>query len=158
MKSQFVLLVMDCNWILIQHILFNTPFARSLTLILQNRHFYIPVFPSNISCNYLDFFSFIHSLYIKRKKCRAHKKSHKILRDLRDIFFAWLFVSYLCVTFNMRDFFRFLFSATFSSLEHLKQRQFLSGKWMGYWKQTWKLSEFHLVAINKLHIFFSNQL
>ena len=39
------------------------------------------------------------------RKCRAHKKSRKILRVLRDIFFTRLFVFRLCATFIVRNFF-----------------------------------------------------
>ena len=48
---------------------------------------------------------------VARTKCWAIKKSRKILRDLRAIFFAQTFVLHLYATLSMLDFYGFFFSA-----------------------------------------------
>ena len=44
-------------------------------------------------------------VYPKRRKCRTHKMSCKILREFCDIFFTWHFVLHLCAGFNEFNFF-----------------------------------------------------
>ena len=42
---------------------------------------------------------------VARRKCRAHLMSHKILRDLRDIFYVRHLVFHHYAALNERDFF-----------------------------------------------------
>lgn len=45
---------------------------------------------------------------VTQRKCHAHKKSRKILCNLRDIFFVQIFFHHR-TTFDVRDFFQNLF-------------------------------------------------
>ena len=65
--------------------------------------------------------------YLELKKCRSHRKLRRVLRNLRETFFAQLFVFYFSTNFKVRDFLSFFFCATSFSLGHLKQRKLL--KW-----------------------------
>ena len=64
--------------------------------------------------------------YLKRRKCHAnHGRSSKILRDIREIFFVWLFVFHFCATFNTHD---ILYTAQnlkdfFSKCDHIRMKQ-----------------------------------
>ena len=82
-----------------------------------------------------------------RRKCHAHKKLHKFLGYLHDIFFAQI---------SVFTFARLLMGVTFFSLGYLKQRKLLSLEWMKDSKQTWELQWIPLDDTNKLLSFRYN--
>ena len=57
---------------------------------------------------------------VTRGKCCAYRKSHKILRDFRDIFFARLLTFHLWATFIMRNLDYIFFLLDFFQPETLK--------------------------------------
>ena len=82
-----------------------------------------------------------------RRKCHAHKKLHKFLGYLHDIFFAQI---------SVFTFARLLMGVTFFSLGYLKQRKLLSLEWTKDSKQTWELQWIPLADTNTLLSFRYN--
>ena len=81
-----------------------------------------------MSCSGLCFI--LNAENIMQRKCRAHKKTLKIFRSLREFFFVRFLVFHVCTTFKVRDFF-----LKFSSAKHLR---ILKQKNSWGWQMTWK--------------------